>query len=116
MKTLEFPFTSRGFKHELLQRDGLVCLVKRSKPDHCHYEVVKLQIEPAKIMFGKEIPEHEAYPGNEKWGAHGFTYHSTQLDMARKQFHKMLADVLMAREGKDSGKGGKGLLGVYVDL
>jgi hypothetical protein len=50
---LRFPFTRSGFQHELIERRGLVCLVKRSKPEHWHYEVIKLRIEPAKEIFGK---------------------------------------------------------------
>ena len=43
MVTLAFPFTRDGFRHELVECVGRVCLVRRSKPTHWHYEVVLLQ-------------------------------------------------------------------------
>jgi hypothetical protein len=82
MITLEFPFTRDGFTHELVERDGRVCLVRRSKPDHWHYEVVLLAIEHDKTIRGVFYPEHERYPSSEAWGTHGFTYRSGELQQA----------------------------------
>jgi len=89
MKELEFPLVRSGFKHELLERHGLICLVRRSRPGHWHYEVVKLLIEPGKERFGKFIPEHERYPGDEEWGTYGFTYLPTDIELARKRQLKL---------------------------
>jgi len=43
-KALEFPFYKKGFNHELIERQGLACLVRRTSVahGHSHYEVVKL--------------------------------------------------------------------------
>jgi hypothetical protein len=90
MIALEFPFTRDGFTHELLERDGLVCLVKRSKPAHWHYEVVKLSVQPAHEFMGKQFPEAERYPASEAWGTHGFTYHHTQLETARARYTSLV--------------------------
>jgi hypothetical protein len=89
MNCIEFPFTSNGFLHECLKREELVCLVKRSKPEHWHFEVVQVIIEPDKTMFGRFIPGHERYPSNEEWGIYAFTYHSTQLKMALERLTKL---------------------------
>jgi len=86
MKELEFPFVRDRFKHELVERQGLVCLVKRSKPGHWHWEVVKLQIMPPSQFKGQSYPEREKYPGDEQWGTYGFTYLPTDLEIARKRY------------------------------
>jgi hypothetical protein len=90
MILLAFPFTRDGFTHELLQRDGRVCLVRRSKPAHWHYEVVLLQIEPDKTIRGVFHPEHERYPSSEAWGTHGFTYRSDELQQAAARLRELL--------------------------
>ena len=85
-KTLEFPFKRDGFTHELIKREGLVCLVKRSKPAHWHYEVIKLRIRSAEEAFGKFYPERETYPSDEEWGTNGFTFVCTDLERANECF------------------------------
>jgi hypothetical protein len=86
VKTLEFPFYRSGFTHELVERNGMVCLVRRSTQTHSHYEVVNLRVEPDKEWFGNFYPEHERYPSDEQWGTHGFTYLATDLERAQKRF------------------------------
>jgi hypothetical protein len=86
LKELEFPFTENVFSHELLQREGMVCLINRSKPRHWHYEVVKLKVNPAGERFGKWYPEREVYPSNKEWGSYGFTYQSGQLKTATQRY------------------------------
>jgi hypothetical protein len=103
MTPLQFPFIRDGFTHELLERHGLICLVKRSKPTHWHYEVVRLKIRPAEERFGKWYPERESYPSNEEWGTYGFTYLSTELERARKRHVEPQKGGLASSEGKDSG-------------
>ena len=85
MKRLEFPFTRNGFTHELIERNDMICLVKRSKREHSHYEVVRLRIEKDKERFGKFYPEHERYPSDEDWGSYGFTYPAADLAEAQKR-------------------------------
>jgi hypothetical protein len=99
MQALQFPFTRNDFHHELLMREGLVCLVKRSKPSHSHFEIVKLRVAPEGVIFGSAYPERELYPSDEDWGQSGFTVPSNQPDLANKAFEllcKMRADVLVS--------------------
>jgi hypothetical protein len=55
MQALQFPFTRNDFHHELLMREGLVCLVKRSKPSHSHFEIVKLRSHQKGLFSGESI-------------------------------------------------------------
>jgi hypothetical protein len=78
-KRLEFPFVKNGFTHELIKRDGLVCLVKRTRVGYPelvpHYEVVKLRhADSFTDRLGNFIPACEVYPKTEDWGKYGFTY------------------------------------------
>ena len=86
MKPLDFPFQKHGFWHELLKREGLICLVRRSKRGLWHYEVVQLRIKPAHEFKGVHYPEAERYPVNEDWGGDGFTYLATDPEMAVKRY------------------------------
>ena len=86
MRTLGFPFYCNGYMHELIERKGLVCLVKRSKPEHWHYEVVKLKVFKPEEFKGKMLPEREAYPSSEYWGTNGFTFRSDELNKARERY------------------------------
>jgi hypothetical protein len=89
MEKLAFPFARNGFAHELLERRGQICLVKRSKDGHSHFEVVKLQHAPDQERFGKFYAAHELYPSSETWGLYGFTYLVNDLDGAHKCFKRL---------------------------
>jgi hypothetical protein len=99
MITLQFPFTRDGFIHELVQRDGRVCLVRRSKPRHWHYEVVVLRVRPPEERFGRAYPERETYPSSEEWGTYGFTYLGSQLDTARERYKELVKAGCAASRG-----------------
>jgi hypothetical protein len=86
---LQFPFVRDGFKHDLIDRVGLVCLCKRSKPEHWHYEVVKLRVRPAEERFGKYYPNRESYPSSEEWGTHGFSYLKDELNRAKERCEEL---------------------------
>jgi hypothetical protein len=82
-KALQFPFTKNGFLHELVAREGLICLVRRTRiyPDGergpLHFEVVKLRQSAERILpNGTLLPAAEAYPSSESWGENGWTYKS----------------------------------------
>jgi hypothetical protein len=80
-KPLNFQFRKSGFLLELIKRDGLVCLVKRSRIGFPyippHYEVVKLRQNPAwTTPTGIHMPPSETYPSSQTWGTYGFTYKS----------------------------------------
>jgi hypothetical protein len=91
MKILEFPFNARGFRYELIEHQGLVCMVKQTRIGMSYwcYEVVKLRIEPDKIRFGNLVPAHERYPSDEDWGTYGFTYRPGEFAKARQRFSRM---------------------------
>jgi hypothetical protein len=80
---LQFPFTKRGFRHELVARQGLICLVRRTRiyPDGdtgpSHFEVVKLRQNAERIApNGTLLPAAEACPSSESWGRNGWTYNT----------------------------------------
>ena len=92
MKSLAFPFERAGFRYELIDRQGLVCLVKQTRLGKSHwcFEVVKLIPYPDQIRFGAFVPAHECYPPDEHWGTYGFTYRPEELEKARKRFAGMV--------------------------
>lgn len=81
-----FPFVRNGFRHELLERTGRVCLVQRSKSGRQrHFEVVVLQHRKARILpNGEFLRESWVYPASEQWGEAGWTY--THLAEARCRY------------------------------
>jgi hypothetical protein len=87
---MEFPFTRGGFHHRLLKRHGDVCLVQRRNllTDSVHWEVVRLQHESARVIWGRAYPAHLRYPGTEQWGTAGWTY--TTLPEAERRFSALL--------------------------
>lgn len=99
MKTLEFPFIKNGFNHELLKREGLVCLVKRSKPAHWHFEIIKLKVAPQGIIMGKEYPEREIYPNDEDFGTLGFSIPSNRSEEANAAFRGLAVTLLQLKVG-----------------
>jgi hypothetical protein len=105
IQILKFPFRRNGFLHELVKREGRVCLVKRSKSAHWHYEVIQIQVEPDQMMFGRFIPAHERYPGSETWGTLGFTFPATDSERAFACLRELARQHLKLREGKDSSQG-----------
>jgi hypothetical protein len=94
-RPLEFPFKRKGWQYDLLERDGLVCLVKRSRYGIVVFEVVKLKLKPAwETPKGYTVPASEIYPTNVDWGLYGFTYRSLSDPdpsgwTARKRFEWM---------------------------
>ena len=91
MKILEFPFNARGFRYELVERQGLVCLVKQTRIGYefWAYEVVRLIPYPDQVRLGTLVPAHECYPSDEHWGTYGFTYRPEELAKARARFTRM---------------------------
>lgn len=75
MKTLETEFTSRGFTHRQVFREGNVAIYERTKPgwSRTHYEVIRIRTAKASHRFGKDFPATELYPAAEQWGRFGFT-------------------------------------------
>jgi len=79
MTPLRFPFDRDEYRHVLLARAGLWCVVERTwigdgKPHLPHYEVVRLQCVREKHWpDGRHTPAHEAYPSPAQWGREGWS-------------------------------------------
>ena len=89
---MTFPFTRDRYRHELLERDGDVCLVERTNQltDSVHWEVVILRHEGTRRgPQGKTLPPHERYPSGNDWGEYGWTY--TTLPEARQKWAEVSA-------------------------
>ena len=97
-RPLLFPFHVGGFDHELLAREGDVCLVQRG-PEH--FEVVILQHRPAEVLLGRAYPAREAYPGTSQWGEAGWSYAGSERSagLARERF-----DLLVRRRARRAPK------------
>lgn len=94
IKTLEFPFRKKGWQHELLKREGLLCLVRRSKKGvPAHFEVVKLRQQRARSFMRNaqriELAAMELYPSDKDWGTYGFTYRLEELPKAEARFRAL---------------------------
>lgn len=98
VKPIEFPFTADQYLHELVERDGLVCLVKRTNmilvgtgedrrpAGSVHWEVVVLREQPGRFLppeGGDWYPPRETYPRSEDWGECGWTYTDESRARAR---------------------------------
>ena len=68
-----------------VKRNGNVCLYQR---DDGPYEVFVVQVAPARVVFGSDLPERETYPGNEDFGSTAWCY--TQYGNARKKFDRLV--------------------------
>jgi len=89
VKVIQSKFFRSGHDHEVLERSGNVLLVRRqhrtvSVP---HWEVVRIRVSPAKLVFGVPRPECEVYPSSEDWGKRGWTY--TTLEDAQAKFAEL---------------------------
>jgi hypothetical protein len=92
---MTFPFTRDQFRHDLLERDGMVCLVERTSTHphsagSVHWEVVVLRANPERVgPDGKVWPAGERYPGANDWGERGWTY--TSITDARQKYRALVA-------------------------
>jgi hypothetical protein len=88
-ETVKFPFKRDGFLHELISKDGSVCLVRRSKGNRqTHFEVVVLQWSNGRTWpSGRISPDGWHYPSSEQWGTYGWTYRD--LAEARAKYHSL---------------------------
>lgn len=74
---MDFPVTRDRFRHDLVARDGNICLVARTNllTSSLHWEVVVLQPESEKHWAdGTSTPAHLRHPLPSEWGAQGWTY------------------------------------------
>jgi len=86
MKVIAAEFIKGGFTHKVLERRGMVLLVQRQHRTESgpHWEVVRITQNPERLLYGRMIEAHEAFPPAEAWGTHGWTY--TTLEDARAKF------------------------------
>lgn len=74
MEPLSTDLRVGGFDLHQLYRHGNVAVYAQSKGGRViSYEVIRIQQEKAREMFGKPYPEREVYPGSEMWGKEGWT-------------------------------------------
>jgi len=89
MKRLPTKFRSGGWDFKVLARRGRVALLAKTKRTmkRSIYEVVIIQVHPAKTILGRTYPEREAMPPAEAWGRWGWT--ATTEDEAWQLFDEL---------------------------
>jgi len=89
MKKLNKQFTSRGFEHKQITRNGDKAIYERNLigSDRKHYEVIKIQSHNGYEIAGKHYEPSEFYPSSSSWGALGFTYNS--LKEAKEKLNRV---------------------------
>jgi len=76
---LRFPFERDEYRHVLLARAGLWCVVERTwigdgRPHLPHYEVIQLRrVGARRWPDGRTTAPHEAYPPPSGWGREGWS-------------------------------------------
>ena len=91
MTPLPDRFRFDGFDFELVQREGDVALLRKSKPHHRDpsYEVVIVQKHKAnKWPNGTSSPDRESMPHIGQWGTTGWTY--SDLPSAKTRFNTLV--------------------------
>lgn len=78
------------FRFRLIERRGDVCLLAKRRDHHTRdtYEVVILQPQPAKTVFGVDYPARMSLPSAEQWGQAGWSYLDEQS--ARVRFDALM--------------------------
>jgi len=89
MKKLPTKFRKEGLDHVVLQRQGDVVLIHKTKPEmYDGYEVAIVQSHNG-YRFGNEFfPPAEFMPRNEDWGSKGFT--CRDIESANARFAKLV--------------------------
>jgi len=101
MKVLSQKFIKKGFKHQLIKREGDVALYKRSStefPKASSYEVVIITQHNGITINGNYIEPGELYPSTTQWGDRGWTYNC--IDSAETGFKRVLKKVATAQQNK----------------
>lgn len=82
---LPAAFVRKGWTYRLIDRDGDVALLEKTKPNVTNpsYEAVVVQHKPAWTVAGNEIPAKEAVPSDAQWGSQGWSYNDL-VDARRK--------------------------------
>lgn len=98
MKKLKTEFTKLGFKFNQLKRNGDVCLFERvDKNGIITYEVIRVIIRKPTEIMGRKVDGGEGYPGNERWGSHGWTF--TSIERANSKYHTLINELKALNRG-----------------
>jgi hypothetical protein len=91
---MRFEVSANGFKHQIVKREGSICLVKRWKQNiPFHWEVVRLRYFEETVMpDGTIVPAGERYPKTREWGIDGFTYLANDANGADQRYRHALSD------------------------
>src|SRR6516164_4558516 len=92
MRPLEIKLKYQDRTLRQLKREGRVAIYTiHGLGDTLYgYEVVLIQIHPAKEIFGRSYPEREGYPSPEQWGQEAWSYGINQRTKALAQFNGLL--------------------------
>lgn len=106
---LTFPFEQDGYRHELIAKNGPICLIRRSKNGHANFEVIRLQWRKGRTWpSGRVTSDGWFYPAAKQWGIHGWS--CSDLAGARRKYEELCFK--QAREASSaSPKGGVGASG-----
>ena len=95
MRALPTQFRIDGFDFVQIAREGDVALFRKTKPP-LSFETFEVTIVQKRQEHqwpdGRVTPAHEAMPGNEDWGTHGWSLQS--LDRAWEKFAELTRPVL----------------------
>jgi len=87
MEKLKEVFRKNGLDYRLLDRTEKVALFEQKLPtgEMAGYEVCKIHIMKACVMHGKDYPEAEITPSNERFGFDGSkAFFPHNLELAKK--------------------------------
>ena len=92
MKELADDINRNGYIYKQLKRTDKAALYSQSVADDRDskfeaFEVFKIKIGKAKIVFGVELPEKEKFPSDEDFGKWAWTY--TDYHKAIDRFNKI---------------------------
>jgi len=96
-------YGKNGFHYELVTRHGDLAIFKqRLRPGvGClAYEVIRIKKVKECTMFGRIVEAHEATPGNEEWGLHGFTLPTIETARAKLKELERLGEMAEKRGKK----------------
>ena len=92
MKELAEVINRNGYIYKQLKRTDKAAMYSQSdaedrEADFKAFEVFKIKIGKAKVVFGVELPEKEKFPSDEDFGKWAWTY--TDYEKAIDRFNKI---------------------------
>jgi len=92
MKELADVINRNGYIYKQLKRTDKAAMYSQSdaedpEADFKAFEVFKIKIGKAKVVFGVELPEKEKFPSDEDFGKWAWTY--TDYEKAMDRFNKI---------------------------